>query len=157
MATDPYLLMPGEVRRSPRSMPALKATAEDTGGLVAVFEDTLAPRTAGPPLHAHSREDEALYVVEGEVLLQLGDSCHRLPAGAFAWIPRGTTHTFANGGEGPARLFGFATPAGIEGLFVEQGEYFAALCGAPQLDELARIGARYGSELLGAPITAPRG
>jgi mannose-6-phosphate isomerase-like protein (cupin superfamily) len=152
--TSPYLLIPGEARRNPASVPAVKAGSADTGGLLAIFEDTLAPWASGPPLHAHGREDEALYVVSGTLLVQVGVERHELPEGAFAWLPRDTPHTFANASGAPARVLAVAVPGGIEGLFKEQGEYFAMLHGAPDLAELAAIGARYGSRLLGAPITA---
>jgi mannose-6-phosphate isomerase-like protein (cupin superfamily) len=152
--TSPYLLTPGEARRNPASVPTVKADSADTGGLLAIFEDTLAPWASGPPLHAHGREDEALYVVAGTLLVQVGDEQREMPEGAFAWLPRGTPHTFANASGAPARVLGVAVPGGIEGLFKEQGEYFATLRGAPNPAELASIGARYGSRLLGAPITA---
>jgi mannose-6-phosphate isomerase-like protein (cupin superfamily) len=153
--TSLYILKPGEARRNPASVPAVKADSSDTGGLLAIFEDTMAPWAPGPPLHAHGREDEALYVAAGCLLVQVGDERHELPEGAFAWIPRDTPHTFANASGSPTRVIGIAAPGGIEGLFKEQGDYFATLHGAPDLAELAAIGARYGSRLLGAPITAP--
>lgn len=151
---EAYLLAPGEVRRNPASHPPVKADSADTAGLLAVFEDAMAPWAAGPPLHLHTREDEALYVLEGAVLLQIGEERHELAAGAFAWIPRDTPHTFANASGTAARVLALTVPGGIEGLFAEQGAYFAQLRGAPNLAELSRIGARYGSRLLGAPITA---
>jgi mannose-6-phosphate isomerase-like protein (cupin superfamily) len=150
----PYLLAPGEVRGNPRSDPAVKAGSRDTAGLLAVWEGTMAPWAAGPPLHLHTREDEALYVVEGTLLVQIGEERHELTAGAFAWIPRDTPHAFANAAGIAARVMGLAVPGGIEGLFAEQSEYFAHLRGAPDPAELGRIGARYGGRLLGPPITA---
>lgn len=151
----PYLLAPGEVRRYPLSVPGVKADSHDTAGLLAVFEGTLAPWEPGPPLHLHTREDEVLYVLEGALLVQIGEERHELSAGAFAWIPRDTPHTFANATGTAARALNLAVPGGLERLFAEQGEYFAHLRGAPDPAELGRIGARYGARLLGAPITAP--
>jgi quercetin dioxygenase-like cupin family protein len=150
----PYVLAPGEVRRDPASVPSVKAGSRDTAGSLAVFEDIMTPWASGPPLHLHTREDEGLYVIEGALLVQIGEDRHELAAGAFAWIPRDTPHTFANAAGAATRVLAVAVPGGIEGLFAEQGEYFARLSGPPDLDELGRIGARYGSRLLGAPITA---
>jgi mannose-6-phosphate isomerase-like protein (cupin superfamily) len=149
----PYVLAPGEVRRNPLSAPSVKAGSGDTAGLLAVWEGTLAPWEPGPPLHLHTSEDEALYVVEGSLLVQIGEERHELTAGAFAWIPRDTPHAFANAAGVAARVMGLAVPGGIEGLFAEQSEYFAHLRGAPDLAELGRIGARYGGRLLGPPIS----
>ncbi len=150
----PYLLAPGEIRRNPLSAPGVKADSRDTAGLLAVFEGSLAPGEPGPPLHLHTREDEALYVLEGTVLLQIGEDRHELTAGAFAWIPRDTPHAFANAAGTAVRMMNICVPGGLEGLFAEQGEYFARLRGAPDPAELGRIGARYGGRLLGPPITA---
>jgi hypothetical protein len=55
-----YVLAPGEVRRNPTSVPAIKADSRDSAGSLAVSENTVAPWAAGPPLHLHTREDEAL-------------------------------------------------------------------------------------------------
>jgi quercetin dioxygenase-like cupin family protein len=151
----PYVLAPGEIRRNPLSMPGVKADSRDTAGLLAVFEGTMAPWSPGPPLHLHTREDEALYVVEGTLLVQIGEDRRELTAGAFAWIPRDTPHTFANAAGTAVRAVNISVPGGLEGMFAEQGEYFAHLRGAPDLAELGRIGARYGGRLLGPPITAP--
>jgi len=150
----PYLLAPGEIRRNPRSAPSVKADSHDTAGLLAVFEGTLAPGEPGPPLHLHTREDEALYVLEGTLLVQIGEDRHELTAGAFAWMPRNTPHTFANAAGTVVRALNITVPGGLEGLFAEQGEYFAHLRGAPDPAELSRMGARYGGRLLGPPITA---
>jgi hypothetical protein len=43
-------------------------------------------------------------------------------------------------------------PGGIEELLAEQTAYFARLQGPPDLAELAAIGARHRSRLLGPPI-----
>ena len=46
--------------------------------------------------HIHSFE-EALYVLAGELVLELDGHVHRLRPGDFAVIPIGTWHTLANG------------------------------------------------------------
>ena len=46
-----------------------------------------------PPLHTHSREDEMVYVVEGEITAIVGDSQVDVGPGAFAALPRGVAHT----------------------------------------------------------------
>jgi quercetin dioxygenase-like cupin family protein len=150
----PYVLAPGEIRRNPLSAPSVKADSRDTAGLLAVFEGSLAPGEPGPPLHLHTRQDEALYVLEGTLLVQIGENRSELTAGAFAWIPRDTPHAFVNAADTAVRVMNISVPGGLEELFAEQSEYFAHLRGAPDLAELGRIGARYGGRLLGPPITA---
>jgi quercetin dioxygenase-like cupin family protein len=48
------------------SMMTVKARAEDTGGALGLVDASFY-QGFGPPLHVHSREDEALYVLEGQI------------------------------------------------------------------------------------------
>ena len=50
----------------------------------------------GPPLHVHPNQDEILFVVSGEFIIQIGDEIFKAKKGDTAFIPRGTHHTFAN-------------------------------------------------------------
>jgi len=59
-----------------------KALAAETGGALALWESLL-PRGFSPPLHVHSREDEAFYVLDGELTFRLGD-CRRSRNSALA-------------------------------------------------------------------------
>lgn len=73
-----------------------KATSEETGNSMIVFEDDLEQGKV-TPMHFHADVDEALYVIEGEILLR-GESDHDervLGAGGFAFAPRGCVHAFA--------------------------------------------------------------
>ena len=149
----PYVLGAGQERSHPGIFPTIKANAADTGGAMTAMEGVLAPWASGPPLHAHSHEDECLYVIDGSVLVQIGDALHTLEPGSFAWMPRGVPHTFANAGPSPARMFGVTLPGGIEEMFAVQSAYLASVNGPPDLAELARLCAPWGS-VLGPPIRA---
>jgi len=54
------------------------------------------------PLHLHHRDDEAWYVLEGSLRVQVGADVVEAGAGAAVFVPRGTAHTFWN--PGPARV-----------------------------------------------------
>ena len=71
----------------------------------------------------------------------------------LVWLPREVPHTFANLGDESVWAFGVTTPAGLEGMFEEQGRYFAGLEGAPDPDRIREIAARYGVRPLGPPLT----
>ncbi|HLZ28985.1 MAG TPA: cupin domain-containing protein [Chloroflexota bacterium] len=147
-----YVLAPGDVRRNPTVSPGVKADATDTAGLLSVFQDTLAPWQSGPPLHLHGEMDEAFYVLEGTLVVQLGDEEREVTTGSFVWIPRGTPHAFANASGSATRLLSVAVPSGIEEFFAERQQYFDQLDGPPDLAILGRIGTHHGSRLLGPPI-----
>lgn len=59
--------------------------------------------------HVHSFE-ETLYVLAGELLLELDDRVHRLLAGDFAVIPIGTSHALGNASADAVRWLSANTP-----------------------------------------------
>jgi mannose-6-phosphate isomerase-like protein (cupin superfamily) len=75
---------------------------------------TIAPHREGPPPHSHAAEDDAFYVLEGELTLLLGDDELVAGAGTFVLVPPGVTHTFANRGERPVRMLDIHAPAGFD-------------------------------------------
>ncbi len=95
----------------------LKLTSEDTGGAFSLFEG-LVPPGGGPPPHIHQREDESFYVLEGEFEILVGENTIPTGAGSCVHVPSGTLHTFKNVGISPGRLFGIATPGGMEQFFL---------------------------------------
>jgi len=113
-----------------------------------------------PPLHVHHREDEAFWVLEGEVSLRCGDRTFRARAGSFAFLPRGVPHTFVVEGGAPARMLTLLTPGGAERLFVEGGrpaEHDGLPPAAPpDIEALKRVSARYGSDVVGPPMAPSR-
>jgi quercetin dioxygenase-like cupin family protein len=121
-----------------------KARGEQTGGALTVFENLIAPGQ-GPPLHTHANEDEAWYVLSGELRFRLQDELHDARAGSFVFVPRETPHCFQNIGTTLARLLVMFTPAGMERFFDE----FAALS-APDPAAFSEIGASYGMNVLGS-------
>lgn len=45
--------------------------------------------------HVHAMEDETVYVLEGEITLQIGPEAHELGPGGFAFLPRGIPHAIS--------------------------------------------------------------
>jgi quercetin dioxygenase-like cupin family protein len=132
-----------------------KATGAGTAGRCWAKE-LLAPRGAATPLHVHSLEDEAFYVLDGEVSLHLGDEVLRAAAGTFAWGPRGLPHAFRVESE-TARMLVLGTPAGFERFFLDTGTATtsAGLPPAggppPALEVLVAAARRHGVEIIGPP------
>ena len=140
------VLGPGEGRAvSVSGLPVtLKAVKRDTGGSIGVVEAVL-PDGMGPPRHIHKSEDEAFYVLEGEVEFLIGGRTVREPAGSFVFIPRGTVHSFTNAGASPGRLLAIFTPAGFEGFFEE-------VDGTLEVAEVRTIAEKYDMEVVGPPL-----
>src|SRR5215211_6416047 len=86
---------------------------EETGGHVSVTEIVVPSHSAGPPLHTHDF-DEAFYMLEGELIFQVGESLDTKCAGELSFAPRNVAHTLANHSGAPARYALVCTPAGFE-------------------------------------------
>lgn len=65
---------------------------ESSSGMSAV--EFTAPRGFGPPLHVHQEEDEIMYVLDGEIRLDVDGSSTVATAGTVASLPHGIPHVF---------------------------------------------------------------
>ena len=72
-------------------------------------------------MHVHSREQEALFVLEGEVTAWMGDERILFMEGMSAHLPIGLAHGFKNESSKTARILFTAVPAGLENFFFEVG------------------------------------
>jgi quercetin dioxygenase-like cupin family protein len=137
------------------ALATVKASAETTGGRVAVIEH-LAPRGSGSPLHVHRREDEWFYVIEGELTLWVGGEVIVAGAGAFVYGPRDVPHTFTVSSE-QARFLLVTEPAGFEQFVRALSEPATELVIPPPPTEppdvaaMAAKAAEHGLEILGPP------
>jgi quercetin dioxygenase-like cupin family protein len=90
---------------------------DDAGGAYFAEIGALPPGDPGPPVHFHPHTDEAFYIADGEATFLLGDREHRVTAGGFVFIPRGTVHTAWNSGDGPLRGLIVISPGDAEHEF----------------------------------------
>jgi len=119
---------------------------ETNGGLFIIEHQKLGK--GGPPVHFHLHQDEWFYVMDGEVLFQVGAEPKKLTAGESVLGPRGVPHSFAGVGAKPAHMLIAFTPAGkMEGFFRE-----AAVPNGPKMD--AELFRRYEMEYVGPPLVA---
>jgi quercetin dioxygenase-like cupin family protein len=135
--------------------------ADQTGGLLGMSVVTQPPGTA-TPLHRHTHEAEALFLLEGRIDYRAGDDLHELEEGTFLFLPRAVPHAFRVRGDRPARFLALTVPGGLMGLYDEVGVPATELRlpgedGLPMAEEIARwneVGPRYGLEVVGPPIPA---
>jgi quercetin dioxygenase-like cupin family protein len=104
----------GEARWWFGALAEIKATASDTGGQMTIVEVTEHPG-AEAPLHVHHRDDEAFWILEGEVTFEVGEQTIETRAGDYIFGPRGIPHRFTVGDRGCRMLF-ILVPGGIEDL-----------------------------------------
>ena len=92
------------------------ATGDQTDGGYFLVEATVPPG-GGPPFHIQTREEEAFYILEGELSFYGDDGEVVAGPGSYLNIPKGAKHRFRNNGDQTAKMLFFFTPSGIEGLF----------------------------------------
>ena len=121
------------------------------------------PPGVATPLHRHTHESEAFYVLEGEVTYRAGEEVLELGPGSFIHLPRGVPHAFRIRGSAPARFLALTVPGGLLDLYDEVGVPADAMRvpgpgdGLSMEDEIARwneVGPRYGLQVVGPPIPA---
>jgi mannose-6-phosphate isomerase-like protein (cupin superfamily) len=107
------------------SLVTMKAVSSDTHNAFALQEQVCPPGLQ-PPLHVHHHQDEAFYILEGEVTVTCGEQVWSATAGSLALLPKGVAHTFKVEGSTPARILVITSPGGSFGF-----EYFVEEIGDP--------------------------
>ena len=126
----------------------LKVSANDTNGQFSLFFGYYA-RHDGAPLHVHYKEDETFYVLDGEVLFQVGDERHTLRAGDTIFLPRTIPHTYFVLSEQAKMLF-MTTPGGITEAFFSE---LTQLKGPFEPADMQALYKKYDLGLVGPPLT----
>jgi quercetin dioxygenase-like cupin family protein len=146
---------PGPIFRAPSDGPTLdvlgvthsyKAMASDTGRQFSVWESIVPPGRGAPP-HTHTREDEAFYVLSGEVLVEVEGVADplRVGPGAFLFAPRHRRHGYRNVGTDTARLLVFAMPGGgLDSMFAAFNAAAKRSGHMPSIETIAAIAEQYG-------------
>lgn len=131
------------------------ATAAQTGGMFSLVHMDVAVGH-GPPLHIHRAEDEAFWVLEGQLTVRCGEAEFAAGPGAFVYTPRGIPHTFRLEGDAPARLLVLLTPGGGEGYFIDAGRPATGPGlpppAPPDIATLQAVAAKYHQENIGPPM-----
>jgi mannose-6-phosphate isomerase-like protein (cupin superfamily) len=75
---------------------------------------TIQPRRKGPPVHEHAAEDDAFYVLDGELTFTVDDDEVVAGPGTFVLVPPRVRHTFANHTDAIVRFVNVHAPAGFD-------------------------------------------
>ena len=102
-----------------------KVKSKDTNGVFSVVA-IVTPPGKGIDLHVHEREDELVYLLEGEIEVTLGNQKMKAVPGVMALLPRGIPHGFTNIGNKPSKLFDTILPGQFDNYFVELASLVAA-------------------------------
>ena len=111
------VVKPGHGRRV-GNVEFLARSADTPRFNLAVIE--IQPHRGGPPIHAHAAEDDAFYILDGELTFTVEGEVVVAGPGTFLLVPPGLQHTFANEGDAVVRMINVHAPAGFD-LRLEQG------------------------------------
>lgn len=134
----------------------LKIPAAATGGAFSLAEQLL-PKGSAPPVHRHTREDEAWIVLDGEVTFFLDDKQHTAGPDTYVFGPRGRAHTLRVESD-TARLAILLLPGTGEAFFHATGRPAHSLTlpppEQPDPDRLLASMREHGIEFLAPPPAA---
>jgi quercetin dioxygenase-like cupin family protein len=129
------------------------ASAEDTGGSMTMLDDRVV-RGKTTPLHLHPDFDEAIYVLEGEILVHADGKEYEVRERGLMVAPRGVPHAFLVTSES-ARLLGVMVPGSGEDFYRDASDPADSVDdpeNRPDFDRLRAAAERSPSiEILGPP------
>jgi quercetin dioxygenase-like cupin family protein len=130
-----------------------KATIAETAGAYSLTEH-IVTAASNPPMHVQVDEDEAFYLLEGEVEFEVDGHVVTATPGTFAFVARGAPHLFRVLTE-TARMLVICSgkPSdNLEDFFLSMGEPATERVlpqpAAPDEDRLVALCARTGIELV---------
>ena len=147
LATDPYMYFLGFPTR-------LRATRETTNGAFGLVESWMMPPGFASPYHTHRVEDEAFYLLEGQMAFVCGGEWTVAGPGTFVFGPRNIPHGFKVVGDAPARLLLLCTPGGFEQFVLELSDAAPA---PPDMAKLVEVAAKFQIEIHGQLPDGPQG
>src|SRR5260370_42670050 len=130
----------------------VKSTGESTNGAFGLIEQ-LIPAGFASPYHIHHLEDEAFYVLEGEVAFVCDGKWLKAGPGAYVFGPREVPHGFKIESTTPARILLLCAPAGFEHFVIEMSEPATELRlpapAQPDMTKMMALAAKYKIDILG--------
>jgi len=135
------------------------ASGEETGGGFGLSLVTQPPGTA-TPVHIHTQEDEAFYLLDGTMTYSADGELHRLARGSFIYLRRGRPHAFRVTGDAPVRFLAIAAPGALMSLYDEVGRPAGGHELPPPDQDLLmadvhswlETSSRYGLQVVGPPL-----
>jgi uncharacterized protein (TIGR02246 family) len=127
----------------------LHATGDATDGRFCLTESLTMPPGLASPYHTHHNEDEAFYVLEGELAIVCDGTWMHAGPGTWVYGPRGIPHGFKVVGSKPARMLLMCAPAGFEKFVLELCSPLGAPAGPPDMAKLMDAAKRFNIDIHG--------
>jgi quercetin dioxygenase-like cupin family protein len=130
----------------------LRATGSTTNGAFGLIEQ-LMPAGFASPYHTHHLEDEAFYVLDGEMAFVCDDEWTKAGRGTFVFGPRNIPHGFKVLGDEPARMLLLCAPGGFTQFVVDMCEPAPA---APDMTKLMALASKFEIDIHGPLPDEPK-
>ena len=130
----------------------LRATGPTTNGAFGLIEQVM-PAGFASPYHTHHLEDEAFYVLDGEMAFVCDGEWTKAGPGTFVFGPRNIPHGFKVLGEEPARMLLLCAPGGFTQFVVDMSEPTPA---APDMTKLMALASKYEIDIHGPLPEEPK-
>jgi mannose-6-phosphate isomerase-like protein (cupin superfamily) len=127
----------------------IRSTAETTGGAFGLMEHWSMPPGFASPYHMHHAEDEAFYVLEGELAVVVDGKWLHAGPGTYVFGPREIPHGFKVVGNVPVRMLLLCAPGGFEHFVLEQATDMTSPATPPNMAKLMTLAAKYHIDILG--------
>jgi mannose-6-phosphate isomerase-like protein (cupin superfamily) len=109
-SSEPVVVPPGEGHRV-GNVEFLARTADTprfTFGIIEIAAGRVLEQ------HVHDGEDDAFYILSGEMTFEFGERRVAAAPGTFVLAPSGVEHGFRNDGDVPVRMLNIHAPAGFD-------------------------------------------
>lgn len=126
----------------------VKISGKDTGGGLAVFEQTGLTPNGGPPLHIHPNQDEWFYVIEGQYDFQVGSDRFHLKTGDTIFLPRNVQHAFIQLSSTAKVLVSFIPAGKMENFFAFTDKWASP----PTKEEIQKAFEDHDMLVVGSPL-----
>jgi quercetin dioxygenase-like cupin family protein len=140
-----------------RTLFSIKAKSEQTQQAYSLHV-TVVPPGAEPPAHLHRHQDEAFYVLEGEISVRCGEQAWRGKTGTFVFLPQGVPHAYKVEGNTPLKILVITSPGGtlsFEQFLEEMGTpaqtHTLPASSAPDMEKMQQLATKYDIEFVQLP------
>jgi quercetin dioxygenase-like cupin family protein len=106
----------------------------------------ISPPGSGIPPHVHSKEDEVIYILEGQFEVMVGGEVFNAVAGDCLNFVRNIPHGYKNTGTTNAKTIWYVSPGKSFEEFFDELSQFPA--GPPDMEKLNSLCERHGMEFL---------
>jgi len=126
-----------------------RSTGETTSGAFGLIEQWMIPPGFASPYHTHHLEDEAFYVLEGEMAFVCDGKWLKAGPGTYVFGPREIPHGFKIVGTAPVRMLILCAPAGFEQFVLEMSTDMTLPPAPPDMAKLIALAAKYKIDIHG--------